>query len=167
MSTMQSVSSSTTRPPEPMIAPTAPGPRNRPGVSASAAGMQPPDGPPICTALKLPSVGHAAADVVDDLADGDAHGHFDQPAAADLAGQGEDLGALALFGAQRGERRGAVADDPRHQGVGFDVVDQRGLAPQAALGRERAGAAEACRGGPRSRPSAPSPRRRRTPPPLP
>ena len=47
---------------------------------------------------RLPS-GDAAADLVDDLAQRDAHRHFDQPGVRDLAGQREDLGALALLGA--------------------------------------------------------------------
>ena len=99
--------------------------------------MQPPEGPPICTALKLPPVLDAAADLLDDLADGDAHRHLDQAAAADLAGQGEDLGALARRGAERGEGLGAVAEDPRHAGERLDVVDEGGLAAEAALGRVR------------------------------
>jgi hypothetical protein len=49
-----------------------------------------------------------AADLVDDLADRDAHRHLDQAAALDLAGQREDLRALALLGAQRGEGLAAV-----------------------------------------------------------
>ena len=65
--------------------------------------------------LELPPVGHAAADLVDDLPDGHAHRHLDQPAAADLAGQGEDLGPLAVVGAQLGELLGPVAKDPGHQ----------------------------------------------------
>ncbi len=39
----------------------------------------------------------------DDLAQRRAHRHFDQAGVGDLAGQGEDLGALALLGADAGE----------------------------------------------------------------
>ena len=75
--------------------------------------MQPPEGPPVWTALILRAVGRAAADVLDDLADGDAHRHLDQAVVADLAGQGEDLGALALLRAERGVPLGAAGDDGR------------------------------------------------------
>ena len=57
-----------------------------------------------------------------------------RPGVADLAGQGEDLGAAALLGADAGEPVGAVVDDGRDVGEGLDVVDHRRLAPQAALG---------------------------------
>ena len=36
---------------------------------------------------------------IDDLAQRDAHGHFDQAGVLDAAGEGEHLGALALLGA--------------------------------------------------------------------
>ena len=52
----------------------------------------------------------------------------------------EDLRAFALFGAVGGVPRAAVKDDRRHVGVGFDVVQHRGLAPETALrGERRAG----------------------------
>ena len=63
------------------------------------------------------------------------------PACSNRAGQGEDLGPLALGRAERGVPAAAAQQDGRHVGVGFDVVEQRGLAPQAALrgeGRSRA-----------------------------
>ena len=56
---------------------------------------------------------------------------------ADFAGQGEDLGAAALVGADPREPIGPVVDHRRHVGEGLDVVDHRRLAPQAALGRVR------------------------------
>ena len=65
--------------------------------------MQPPEGPPDLDRLESLAAGDAAADVEDDLPQGDAHGHFDQAGVVDLAGQGEDLGALALLGADAGE----------------------------------------------------------------
>ena len=49
--------------------------------------------------LELLAAGHAAADLVDDLAERRAHRHFDQAGVLHLAGQGEDLGAAALVGA--------------------------------------------------------------------
>ena len=53
---------------------------------------------------------------------------------ADLAGQGEDLRAAALFGADPREPLGPVVDHGRHVGERLDVVDHGGLAPQAAFG---------------------------------
>ena len=61
--------------------------------------------------LELLAVGDAAADVVDQVAQRHADGHFDQAGVLDRAGQGEDLGALALLGAVGGVPRAAVEDD--------------------------------------------------------
>ena len=52
ISTMQVVSSRTTRPPDPMMAPVFGMLSKSTGVSPSSAGMHPPEGPPIWTALK-------------------------------------------------------------------------------------------------------------------
>ena len=102
-STMQEVSSMTIMPPEPMMEPTL---RQRfvihrqiqvllgNAAARRAAGLH---------GLELLAVGNAAADIVDDFAQRDAHGHFDQAGVGDPAGQGEDLGALALFRADDGE----------------------------------------------------------------
>ena len=78
----------------------------------------------------------AAADVVNDLAQGDAQRDFDQAGAFDLAGDGEGLGALALFGAHRGEPCAALVNDLGDVGVGLDVVDVGRATPQAGDGRE-------------------------------
>src|SRR5208337_1954903 len=43
--------------------------------------------------------GDATTDLINDLAEGRAHGHLDQTNVAHLAGEREDLGALALLGA--------------------------------------------------------------------
>ena len=63
------------------------------GRSNSDAGMQPPDGPAGLHGLDPGRARGPAADVVDDLADRDAHRHFDQAGVPDLADQAEDLGA--------------------------------------------------------------------------
>ena len=88
------------------------------GVSSNAAGMQPPEGPPVCTALNGRSVEHPAADVEDHLPQGDPQRHFHQPRTLHLAYQGKGLGPLALFGAVLGEPVGAVVQDrgPRRPG---------------------------------------------------
>ena len=63
---MQSVSSMTRVPPEPIIAPAWEGLVVDRGVG-QLAGMQPPDGPPIWTALNFLPVLDAAANLVNDL----------------------------------------------------------------------------------------------------
>ena len=55
--------------------------------------MQPPDGPPVWTALTGFPLSDAAADVLDDLAQGDAHGYFDEAGVLDLPREREDLRA--------------------------------------------------------------------------
>ena len=93
--------------------------------------MMPPEGPPVWTPLNLLAAPDAAADVVDDLAQGGAHRHLDEAGVVDLAGEGEDLGALGLLGADLGEPLGALGHDHGDVGEGLDVVDDRGLLPQA------------------------------------
>ena len=98
--------------------------------------MQPPEGPPVCTALNFLPSGNAAADVIDDLPQGDAHGHFDQAGVVDLADQGEYLGALAARGAD------ARRTSPQPLLMMWGTLAQvstllrlRGLVPQTALDR--------------------------------
>ena len=130
-STMQVVSSTTTMPPEPIMEPAATRLSKSMGSSSSEGGRQPPGGPAQLHGLELAARQHAAADVEDDLAQSGAHGHLDQPAVHHLAGEREDLGALAGGGAHGGELLGAVVDDPGHVGVGLHVVEVGGLAPEA------------------------------------
>ena len=87
--------------------------------------------------LETQSALDAAADFFNDFADGYAHGYFDERAACDLAGEGEHLGSLACPGSQFSKTHPPVAYDPGHKGVCFDVVDQRGLVPQALVDRIR------------------------------
>ena len=86
----------TTMPPEPMMAPAG-----RPGLvvdrrveqvrrEAAAGGTADLHG------LELPAGRHAAADVEDDLPQRDAHGHLDQAAVDDLAGEGKTLVPLLV-----------------------------------------------------------------------
>jgi len=81
--------------------------------------MHPPEGPPVCTALNA--------------LERHAHGHLDQAGVLHFADQGEDLGSLAPFGAEGGEPIGALEDDLRDIGPGFDVVQQRRFSVQPAL----------------------------------
>ena len=90
--------------------------------------------------LELLAAGNAVADLVDDVPERHAHRHFDQAGIFDLADQGKDLGALASGGSELIEPVGAVVDDQRHIGPGFDVVDVGRLAPKPAgrrIGRPR------------------------------
>ncbi len=82
------------------------------------------------------AAGDAAADVVDQIAERHAHRHFDEARVFDRAGQGEDLSALAPFSALGGVPAAAAEDDRRDVGIGLDVVEHRGLAPETLLGRE-------------------------------
>ena len=79
----------------------------------------------------------AAADVIDDLAHRGTHVDFHEAVVDDLAGQREDLGAFALFGAHGGVPCAALADDDRDGGEGLDVVEDGGLFPEARERRER------------------------------
>ncbi len=105
---MQVVSSTTTRPPEPTIAPVAASRLvvdrrvehvGRQAASGRAAELH---------GLELAARQHAAADVEDDVAQRGPHGHLDEAAVGDLAGQREDLGAARRAHAHGGEVVGAV-----------------------------------------------------------
>ena len=104
------------------------------GRSICSLGMQPPEGPPVWTALNALPPGNPAADVVDDLAEGDPHRDFDEAGVVDLADEREDLGPLARLRSDPGEPLAPPVDDDRDVGPGLDVVDAGRLAPQAALG---------------------------------
>ena len=77
------------------------------------------------------------ANVVDQVAQGHADGDFHEAGVLDRPGQGEDLGALALFRAEGGVPRPAAEEDRGDVGVGLDVVQQRRLAPESLHGGER------------------------------
>ena len=72
--------------------------------------MQPPEGPPVCTALILPPSGAPPPISSTIVPQRRAHRHFDQAGVVDLAGQRKDFGALALFRADAGEPVRALAD---------------------------------------------------------
>ena len=106
-------------------------------MSRGSAGRQPPDGPPICTALNFLPPLDAAADVEDDVAQRRAHRHLDEAAVDDLAGEAEDLGALARVVAVGGVAGRPRAMIQRHVGQRLDVVDDGRLAAEAADRGER------------------------------
>ena len=86
--------------------------------------------------LEFLAAGNAAANFLDDFADGDAHWDFDQAGAGDFAGQSEYLCPLAFRRTIRRERRRTLSNDPGHKRKGLDVVHQGGPVPQAAVGGE-------------------------------
>ena len=78
-----------------------------------------------------------AADFVNDLAQGDAQGDFDQAGVLDIPSQGEGLGAFAFLGAHAGKPFRALEDDLGNIRVGLNVVIIGRLAPQPGYCRER------------------------------
>jgi len=84
---------------------------------------------------ELPKRASAAAQILDNLTQRDAHRHLDQTSVVDLAGQREHLGASALLCANSCKPVGTITDDWRDVGEGLDVINQRRVAPQAAFGR--------------------------------
>ena len=87
--------------------------------------------------LKLFAVGNAAANIINNLAHGNAHRHLCQTGVIDFAGQSENLGALGFFGTQLAVPVCTVNDNLCNIGKGFYVVDISRLAPQATDRRER------------------------------
>ena len=83
------------------------------------------------------AAGHAAADLVHQLAELHADRHFDQAGVLDVAAQREHLGALAALRAERRIPLRALEHDRRNIGERLDVVEHAGLAPEALVGRER------------------------------
>ncbi len=72
--------------------------------------------------LELLAVWDAAADLLDDVPQGGAHGDLHQTGVVDLAAQGEHLGALGLLRTHGGEPLRTVQDDLGNVGVGLYVV---------------------------------------------
>ena len=85
----------------------------------------------------VPAAADAAAMGVDELAEGHAHGVFDDARAVHMAGDLEELGALVLRAADGGEPGRAAAQDGRGDGDRFDVVDGGRVAIKAGAGGER------------------------------
>ncbi|OPZ97152.1 MAG: hypothetical protein BWY71_01708 [Planctomycetes bacterium ADurb.Bin412] len=83
------------------------------------------------------AIGNSAADIIDHLLEGSSHRDFDQAGTFDHAGEGEDFGAFAGFGAHGTEPIGAAFDNQGQVGQGLDVVDNGRLAEEALNRRER------------------------------
>src|SRR5690606_10487884 len=79
----------------------------------------------------------AAAVLLDQLAERDAHRLFDDAGLLDVAADLEQLGALVALAPERVEPRRAAAQDRRDDGDGFYVVDRGRAAVEPGAGRER------------------------------
>lgn len=98
--------------------------------------MQPPEGPPICTAFSSAPLGRPPPIWLNHFPEGTAHGHLHQTCVGDFPREGKHLGACAPLGTDPVELPGAPADDLRDVGQGLNVVDVGGLSPQAGNRRE-------------------------------
>ena len=101
------------------------------GVSSRSAGRQPPLGPPSCTALNSrparmpPPMSKMTSRSVAPM------GTSTRPEFRTLPVSEKILVPLDVSVPMAGEGVGAVGDDPRHGGVGLDVVEVGRLAPEA------------------------------------
>ena len=82
----------------------------------------------------VPAAAHAAGMFLDQLAERNAHRLFDVARRVHMAGNAEELGAgVARVAADAGEPGGAAAQDRRHDGNGFDIVDGRRATVEAGV----------------------------------
>ncbi len=84
-----------------------------------------------------PAAVRAAADLVDQLAQGDAERRLEQAAVLDVAGELDRHGAARAAHAERGIGVGALGQDRRHGGERDQVVDDGRPAEQALVRRQR------------------------------
>jgi hypothetical protein len=84
-----------------------------------------------------PARARAAAEIVEQFAQAEAEGHFDQAAVFDVAGQLEGQRAARPSAAKVAVGRRPLRQDVGHAGEGNQVVDQRRLAEQAGDRRQR------------------------------
>ena len=121
--------------------------RSRSRCRGAASGMQPPEGPPICTALHCLPFGDAAADVEDDLAAACVPiGDLDQAGARRPCPTARRPSCPCSSPCPwRRTTSAPVVDDAGQVGQRLDVVDDRRLAEQAAAPPGTAAGAAACR----------------------
>ena len=87
--------------------------------------------------LELSAVGDAAADVLDNFAQGRAHGDLNEAGVLDVAAECKDLGALGALSAHGGEALRAVQDYLRDVCKCLNVVLGSGLSEKTLFRRER------------------------------
>ena len=104
---------------------------NSHGTSSSLASSGGIDTPPGITAFDLAALPHAAADVVDDLVERDAHRQLEHAGLVDVARDAHDARAARAAHAELVEPGAALVDDERHVHQRLDVVDDRRVAEQA------------------------------------
>jgi len=81
------------------------------------------------------AIGRPTANVIQNLAHGDAHRHFDETGVLDLAREREDLRTCIPLRADAAEPRHPLGHDQRYVGEGFDVVHAGRVSVEAMLGR--------------------------------
>ena len=83
------------------------------------------------------AVGNAAADLLNDLAEGCSHGNFHETDVCDLSAECKDLGALGSLGSDGGIPLGSSADDLCDVGVSLNVIEYSGFLEETFHCRER------------------------------
>ena len=86
------------------------------------SGIQPPEGPPVCTALNLRLPWNTAADIVDNLFQGNTHRDFNQTGISDFTDQREYLGPFTAGSTDSGEPFSAVIDNYRDIRPSFYII---------------------------------------------
>ena len=92
--------------------------------------------PPELGRLEPLSFRDAAPDIKYDGPDGRTHGDLHQPDVVDGPGKGKDLGPLATLGPDARVPVAPLQHDLRDICVGFHIIEDSGLPPQALLGRK-------------------------------
>ena len=136
VSTRSTVSSKTMITPDPSVAPAARVASNVSGMSSASGPTKTPGGAAEQDRPDGPVARHAAGEL-DEVAQGRPELDLVGAGARDVAGQAEELRPGRAVGADPGERLAAVEHDARDVGQRLDVVDDRRLAEQPDLDRER------------------------------
>src|SRR5690606_32238788 len=85
----------------------------------------------------IPSTADAAAVLLNQLLERDAHRLFDDARPLDMAADLDELGALVVLASEGAEPRGPAPQDRRDDRDALDVVDGRRAAVEARAGRKR------------------------------
>ena len=96
------------------------------GRSRYCSGIQPPEGPPVCTALNFLIADDTAADIKDYLPQGYPHRHFNKSRILDFAGKGKNLGAGRRCGSYPQKPVRAFFNNRRNTRISFDIIQVAG-----------------------------------------